>query len=223
MSFTIYKTFPKTLKFTSPNTHYSLGDSAISIKYVYSDTTGFILYNSSSNASTNSNQQITTDLPNAANLYELSSATNMMAVAFSSTNSTANISTSQEFYLSSDTDKISFADSTGDSPTSLVVQEIYPGSKDYSLLNGSFVTYKSNTKHKIVVGFEYLPKTTLDKILTLSKSTVIIVPEDESDTDISPFQDKAYVCNWEGSNLNFQYANPYKKAGYKGQISFREV
>ena len=226
MSFIIYKTFPKTLKFTSAYTHYSLGSSAIDVQYIYTDTEGFLRYNTSSSGPNTGIDFSGFEVDNSAGLYKVKSngsAQSMQTVAFSSGNNNTGISTSQKFYVSSDADKIELTESNLNAPTSLVVQETYPQSRDYSLLDGSFVTYKSNTKHRITVGFEYLPKATLDLIIALSKSTVIIVPELEGTNVVSPYQNKAYVCNWEGSSLDFRYSNPYKKAGYTGQISFKEV
>ena len=227
MSFTIYKTFPKTLKLTSAYSHYSLG-AAETIKYVYSTvnfSSNYLHYHATADQEPNTTIQPVAMATTIDNFYRFAAdaTQNMYSVAFSTDNTVANIETDQEFYLSSEDDKIELTEANRNAPTNLVVQEIYPNSKDYTLLNGSFVTYKSNIKHKIVVGFEYIPKGTVDKFIALSKSTVIIVPELEDTVDTSPFENKAYVCNWQGSNLNFEYANPYKKAGYKGQISFLEV
>ncbi len=223
MSFTIYKTFPKTLKFTSSNSHYSLGSTISDIKYVYSKSSGYIHYHVSSDTEPNANQGLSAGSILQTGLYQLGTTTNMNSVAFSSNTNLGSIDTTVEFYVSNDVDKIELTESNQNAPTSLVVQETYPNSKEYTLLDGSFVTYKSNIKHKIVVGFEYLPVGTLEDLQKLSKSTVIVVPEIENSAGVSPFEDIAYVCNWQGSSLKFEYANPYKKAGYKGQISFLEV
>jgi hypothetical protein len=229
MSFTLYKTTPIKLSYNSVYSHYIIGTAATDVKYIYvdQDPTVHFMYNVDDNESSPDTSLSFASAP-TVNLYTSSSLTNandMYSLAFVNTSNT--ISTTDntvDFYVidSDAASTVSLTAASLDAPTGLVIQETYPHNKGYSLMNGSFVTYTPNKKRRIVVSFDYLPETTLAKFVIIAKTPVVIVPED-GETDVSPFESKSYVCNWEGNELNFQYSTKYKKAGYKGSIAFREV
>ena len=239
MSFAIYKTVPTKLSYNSTYSHYDLiGSSAHTIKYIYTDKSPTVNFHYgeaddstpstdkdinliSGTTTTNSDEGYKT----YENFYTLYSNKSIHTIAYvTQANSLATTDDDINFYLidSSADSKLELTPANSNAPTSLSILETFPNNKGYNLMNGSFITYTPNRKRRIIVGFEYLPETTLENFITFSKKPVIIVPEGD-ENDVSPFEGKSYACSWEGNELNFQYSAKYKKAGYNGNIAFREI
>ena len=230
MSFAIYKTVPTKLSYNSTYSHQDLiGSSAHTIKYIYTDKSPTVNFHygttDDSTPSISNDISLNTGIQTYTNFYTLASTVDVHTIAYvTQANSLATTDDDINFYLidSSADSKLELTPANSNAPTSLSILETFPNNKGYNLMNGSFITYTPNRKRRIVVGFEYLPETTLENFITFSKKPVIIVPEGD-ETDVSPFEGKSYACSWEGNELNFQYSAKYKKAGYNGNIAFREI
>ena len=234
MSFIIYKTVSMQLSYNSTYTHYDLeGSSGIRIKYAFINKTPNVYFHfgTSDDGAPSTSNDISLTSATYTNFYTIPQTYDGSQYPLISTiayvtqlNALGTTDETKNFYLvdKEDASKIELTPANLNAPTSMSILETFPKNKSYNLMNGSFVTYAPNRKKRIVIGFEYLPETTLENFINLSKKPVILVPEAD-ETNVSPFEGIAYACNWEGSELNFQYSAKYKKAGYSGNISFREI
>jgi hypothetical protein len=116
---------------------------------------------------------------------------------------------------------------------SVSVQRYFPQKVGHTLLNGGFVTFTPNTKHRITMQFNFLTATQYEVILENYNNLVVIQPEFGTSKDHLPetFQQgsggnevaKEFKVLWVDDAINFTYTDTYKGAGYSGTINWLEV
>lgn len=124
-----------------------------------------------------------------------------------------------------------FSASSGVLPNynSVSIQKYFPKKVGHTLLNGGFVTFTPNTKHRITMQFSFLTASQYEIILQNYNKLVVIEPESGTTPGHIPasFKDtsepKQFKVLWSGDGIDFTYTDTYKGAGYSGTINWLEV
>ncbi len=112
---------------------------------------------------------------------------------------------------------------------SVSVQKYFPKKVGHTLLNGGFVTFTPNVKHRITMQFSFLTPAQYEIILNNYNNLVVIQPEYDTDIAHIPasFKDtsnpKQFKVLWSDDAIDFTYTDTYKGAGYSGTINWLEV
>ena len=103
----------------------------------------------------------------------------------------------------------------------LQVSEYYPGKEGITLKNGSFVTFVPNEMKRVVLTYDFIETTELDKIIEDVNSVWTINSSGEGSLPTNLRQSIKYVI--EGTDIDYTYSDRFLQAGFTGSLTFIET